>query len=80
MKNLLLKLSYLLPAAMLTLAACSEDNVDEPATQEYCVTEFESTDMPATIPAEGGDYTLTFKLTTVTRTVQSETVFEPWSY
>lgn len=54
MKNF--RLSVLLFCASLcALAACSDDKTDEqPTTQTYQVTEYESTTIPATVPGEGG--------------------------
>ncbi len=78
MKNF--RLSVLLFCASLcALAACSDDKTDEqPTTQTYQVTEYESTTIPATVPGEGGGYKLTFVIKTETRSTGA--TFEPWSY
>lgn len=47
---------------------------------EYTVTEFASTTIPETIPAEGGAYTMTFTTRTETRSQPVVPVFEPWQY
>lgn len=44
------------------------------------VTEFASTTIPETIPAEGGAYTMTFTTRTETRSQPVVPVFEPWQY
>ncbi|WP_302989608.1 hypothetical protein [Alistipes finegoldii] len=44
------------------------------------MTEFASTTIPETIPAEGGAYTMTFTTRTETRSQPVVPVFEPWQY
>lgn len=62
------------------LSACSDDNTEPTKKTEYTVTEFASTTIPETIPAEGGAYTMTFTTRTETRTQPVVPVFEPWQY
>ena len=62
------------------LSACSDDNTEPTKKTEYTVTEFASTTIPETIPAEGGAYTMTFTTRTETRSQPVVPVFEPWQY
>ena len=62
------------------LSACSDDNTEQTKKTEYTVTEFASTTIPETIPAEGGAYTMTFTTRTETRSQPVVPVFEPWQY
>ena len=62
------------------LSACSDDNTEPTKKTEYTVTEFASTTIPETIPAEGGAYTMTFTTRTETRSQPGVPVFEPWQY
>ena len=62
------------------LSACSDDNTEPTKKTEYTVTEFASTTIPETIPAEGGAYTMTFTTRTETRFQPVVPVFEPWQY
>lgn len=62
------------------LSACSDDNTEPTKKTEYTVTEFASTTIPETIPAEGGAYTMTFTTRTETRSQPVAPVFEPWQY
>lgn len=75
MKQKLLKTVFALSAALLMLAACSDDGPETPAVT---VTEYDSTTIPALIPAEGGCYLLKFKMHTETRS--AEPLFEPWQF
>lgn len=62
------------------LSACSDVNTEPTKKTEYTVTEFASTTIPETIPAEGGAYTMTFTTRTETRSQPVVPVFEPWQY
>lgn len=62
------------------LSACSDDNTEPTKKTEYTVTEFASTTIPETIPAEGGAYTMTFTTRTETRSQPVVPAFEPWQY
>lgn len=62
------------------LSVCSDDNTEPTKKTEYTVTEFASTTIPETIPAEGGAYTMTFTTRTETRSQPVVPVFEPWQY
>lgn len=62
------------------LAACSEDNTEPQKPASYAVTEFVSSDIPATIPAEGGSYKMTLSIRTETRAASGAGIFEVWQY
>lgn len=66
-KNLLKCLCLPLGMLCVVLSACSDDNTEPTKKTEYTVTEFASTTIPETIPAEGGAYTMTFTTRTETR-------------
>ena len=50
----------------------------EGSLKDYQVTKFESTTIPATVPAGGGDYDVLFRLEVETRAAAP--LFEPWQY
>ena len=50
----------------------------EGSLKDYQVTKFESTTIPATVPAGGGDYDVLFRLEVETRAAAPQ--FEPWQY
>lgn len=79
-KNLLKCLCLPLGMLCVVLSACSDDNTEPTKKTEYTVTEFASTTIPETIPAEGGAYTMTFTTRTETRSQPVVPVFEPWQY
>lgn len=81
MKRNLLK-CLCLPLGMLciVLSACSEDDTEPAKKTAYMVTEFASTTIPESIPAEGGAYTMTFTTHTETRSQPAVPVFEAWQY
>lgn len=79
-KNLLKCLCFPLGMLCVVLSACSDDNTEPTKKTEYTVTEFASTTIPETIPAEGGAYTMTFTTRTETRSQPVVPVFEPWQY
>lgn len=62
------------------LTACSDDDAEAPRKTQYSVTAFASTTVPATVPAEGGTYSMTFTTRTETRAAAAEPVFEAWQY
>lgn len=79
-KNLLKCLCFPLGMLCVVLSACSDDNTEPTKKTEYTVTEFASTTIPETIPAEGGAYTMTFTTRTETRSQPVVPVFESWQY
>lgn len=60
------------------LASCSDDPTESPKDKTYLATEFVSSTIPASIPAQGGSYQMTFAVKTQTRAAQP--AFEEWQY